>query len=496
MSANNYFLARHEGKEASRVLMFGSDGPYLAHFQVKGAKHGVRRYQNYDGSYTPLGRIHYGIGQERESRSEKKDGKTDIRIGKDVTEVGTVKKSGVNVTVNGKQLSGIRANIKQKIQEHSENRAKAAAEKAAAKEEKRKEDEAKKESERLAKEAIAEAERKKQEELEADKEKAAREALKNYYREHPLQIYSARDILTPDEMKEVQDKIVMDRQLKDFRRDEIMRYVKTAKDVADTIDTVYKGADSLKKLYNVGAETYNSLIAAKDPNDDKKPMRIIGKDTYKPKTPTDASTAKKNDQNQNGNDSKADGEEGKKDTGTNSTDKQSGNKSDKKAKQDTSKATDASSLKKEMADTERSSSSNEKTEKIKNKFNDLKADFESGNKSKNKSEYVDKVELGNGKTRYFYTEEAVKAYKDNKQFAEKCKSVYSKASDRERLKFVSDLDDIVDSRVKANTWTETDHGKYMAIFDAIYGTDSEIKHADIEDDGLISLDEFLANVGG
>lgn len=37
----------------------------LYHYQVKGAKWGQRRYQNYDGSLTPLGRIHYGIGQGR-----------------------------------------------------------------------------------------------------------------------------------------------------------------------------------------------------------------------------------------------------------------------------------------------------------------------------------------------------------------------------------------------------------------------------------------------
>lgn len=486
MYANNYFLAHHEGKEASHVLMFGSDGPYLAHYRTKGSKNGVRLYQYLSGALTPLGREHYGVGPPRGSGAdEKKDGKTDIRIGKDVTEVGSVKKSGVNVTVNGKQLSGIRANIKQKIQQHSENRAKAAAEKAAAKEEKRKEEEAKKESERLAKEAIAEAERKKQEELEADKEKAAREALKNYYREHPLQIYSARDILTPDEMKEVQDKIVMDRQLKDFRHDEIMRYVKTAKDVADTIDTVYKGADSLKKLYNVGAETYNSLIAAKDPNDDKKPMRIIGKDTYKPKTPTDASTAKKNDQN--GNDSKAEGEEGKKDTSTNSTDKQNGNKSDKKVKQDTSKTTDASSLKKEMADKERSSSSNAQSEKAKKGYEKLKQDTE----KKENTKYIEKIG-----DRYFYDKDELKAYKDSSDLASKAKAAYSKADDRARLKFHRDMDDLIEKRVESKNWSSADRGKYMAIIDAIYGNDDVIQHSDVEDDGLISIDEFLNNIGG
>lgn len=38
----------------------------LYHYQVKGAKHGVRRYQNPDGSLTPLGREHYGVGPARE----------------------------------------------------------------------------------------------------------------------------------------------------------------------------------------------------------------------------------------------------------------------------------------------------------------------------------------------------------------------------------------------------------------------------------------------
>lgn len=38
----------------------------LAHYGVKKQKWGNRRYQNYDGSLTPLGRIHYGVGEARE----------------------------------------------------------------------------------------------------------------------------------------------------------------------------------------------------------------------------------------------------------------------------------------------------------------------------------------------------------------------------------------------------------------------------------------------
>ena len=37
----------------------------LYHHGVKGQKHGKRRYQNPDGSLTPEGRIHYGIGKAK-----------------------------------------------------------------------------------------------------------------------------------------------------------------------------------------------------------------------------------------------------------------------------------------------------------------------------------------------------------------------------------------------------------------------------------------------
>jgi hypothetical protein len=42
------------------------------HYQVKGAKHGIRRYQNLDGSLTPAGRAHYGVGPPRGEGASKK----------------------------------------------------------------------------------------------------------------------------------------------------------------------------------------------------------------------------------------------------------------------------------------------------------------------------------------------------------------------------------------------------------------------------------------
>lgn len=46
---------------------------YLAHFGVAGQKWGKRQYQNEDGSLTPEGREHYGVGEAR--RSSRKEAK-------------------------------------------------------------------------------------------------------------------------------------------------------------------------------------------------------------------------------------------------------------------------------------------------------------------------------------------------------------------------------------------------------------------------------------
>lgn len=40
----------------------------VMHFRMGGEKTGIRKYQNLDGSLTPLGRIHYGIGMSREEQ--------------------------------------------------------------------------------------------------------------------------------------------------------------------------------------------------------------------------------------------------------------------------------------------------------------------------------------------------------------------------------------------------------------------------------------------
>ena len=57
------------GKKVKHTMITGSNyivhSTYLEHHGVMGQVHGQRRYQNYDGSLTPLGREHYGIGPSR-----------------------------------------------------------------------------------------------------------------------------------------------------------------------------------------------------------------------------------------------------------------------------------------------------------------------------------------------------------------------------------------------------------------------------------------------
>ena len=54
-------------------------GHYLMHYRTKGSKNGVRLYQNEDGSLTPLGREHYGIGEGRKSGESSDDSSSESK---------------------------------------------------------------------------------------------------------------------------------------------------------------------------------------------------------------------------------------------------------------------------------------------------------------------------------------------------------------------------------------------------------------------------------
>ena len=57
---------------------------YLEHFGVKGMKRGVRRYRNYDGSYTQAGLKRYNVTERRydDMAAKAKQAKADYKAGK------------------------------------------------------------------------------------------------------------------------------------------------------------------------------------------------------------------------------------------------------------------------------------------------------------------------------------------------------------------------------------------------------------------------------
>ena len=56
----------------------------LAHYRTPGSKNGERLYQYKDGSLTPLGRIHYGVGKARKAAAE--EVKDRVKVATSLTE--------------------------------------------------------------------------------------------------------------------------------------------------------------------------------------------------------------------------------------------------------------------------------------------------------------------------------------------------------------------------------------------------------------------------
>lgn len=61
---------------------------YLIHYGIKGQKHGLRRFQNEDGSYTEEGKERYGIGQKQNHGSALTDQERQARTKKILAAVG------------------------------------------------------------------------------------------------------------------------------------------------------------------------------------------------------------------------------------------------------------------------------------------------------------------------------------------------------------------------------------------------------------------------
>lgn len=76
----DYMITRDDGSKA------------IAHFGIKGQKHGIRRYQNEDGSLTPEGKERYGEQRGWEARQMYKRGTITKQEYKDRKKVSTIGK--------------------------------------------------------------------------------------------------------------------------------------------------------------------------------------------------------------------------------------------------------------------------------------------------------------------------------------------------------------------------------------------------------------------
>lgn len=85
------------------------DGDYIKHSGRKGQKWGVRQYQNEDGSLTPLGREHYGVGTGETKTKNKVSTEKQERILKNFYKKDLDEKSQKEVDRFKKQLSSVKS---------------------------------------------------------------------------------------------------------------------------------------------------------------------------------------------------------------------------------------------------------------------------------------------------------------------------------------------------------------------------------------------------
>lgn len=250
--------------ELVHTIFSEEEDDHLEHWGLLGMRRGVRRWQNYDGSLTPAGRIRYGVGPARDS-SEKSSKNS-----------GRVSRSGDTdrVSVRTDRTKSTAGKIVEAYKQHKEAKKKAAEEKRKAEEKAARVQKMKEGKARKA------AERKAAEEHEAAKTKAIQSG-------NAEEVAKFRSELSYQELNDALNRIDLEKRLNE--RVEAMRpkaepvnvdtrtRLERATDLLDKYgnmaNKVSNSAENFIKLYNTTAKVMNTFTDSDWPTIEKTSLK-------------------------------------------------------------------------------------------------------------------------------------------------------------------------------------------------------------------------------
>lgn len=180
--------------------MYYESKNYLAHHGIKDQKWHNRRFQNYDGSLTPEGRIRYGVGSPREKKKEESNANSRLKetVRKQRSKKEAIKKQ--------KEIDSAKAKEKIKDEEH--------------------------------------------------------EMLKKHILEHPKAIYKHRSEFTKSEIEELISKINYNRKIEDIKIEETKRGWEKIQRFSNNVETIANLTKSGANIAKNVIDVHNALVTA------------------------------------------------------------------------------------------------------------------------------------------------------------------------------------------------------------------------------------------